>query len=181
MWLDDGQALQDILGDDYTLLDLTGRADNTALEAAFRARGAPLAVLRRDEPPAEWETSRYEPKALPGARIPHMWLDDGRALQDILGDDYTLLDLKGDADTTAIEAAFRARGASLAVIRRDEPRVRGVYGASFFLLRPDLHIVWRGDGAPTDPAGLAGRATGWVGDRNRMADRADRTHEVPVP
>ena len=148
------------------------------VEAGYSYAGSPLIA---DEPPAEWETSRYEPKALPGARIPHMWLDDGQALQDILGDDYTLLDLKGDADTTAIEAAFRARGAPLAVIRRDEPRVRGVYGASVFLLRPDLHIVWRGDGAPTDPAGLAARATGWVGDRNRMADRADRTHEVPVP
>jgi len=148
------------------------------VEAGYSYAGSPLIA---DEPPAEWETSRYEPKALPGARIPHMWLDDGQALQDILGDDYTLLDLKGDADTTAIEAAFRARGAPLAVIRRDEPRVRGVYGASVFLLRPDLHIVWRGDGAPTDPAGLAARATGWVGDRSRMADRADRTHEVPVP
>jgi 2-polyprenyl-6-methoxyphenol hydroxylase-like FAD-dependent oxidoreductase len=148
------------------------------VEAGYSYAGSPLIT---DEPPAEWETSRYEPKALPGARIPHMWLDDGQALQDILGDDYTLLDLKGDADTTAIESAFRARCAPLAVIRRDEPRVRGVYGASVFLLRPDLHIVWRGDGAPTDPAGLAARATGWGGDRNRMADRADRTHEVPVP
>lgn len=148
------------------------------VEAGYSYAGSPLIT---DEPPAEWETSRYEPKALPGARIPHMWLDDGQALQDILGDDYTLLDLKGDADTMAIESAFRARGAPLAVIRRDEPRVRGVYGASVFLLRPDLHIVWRGDGAPTDPAGLAARATGWVGDGNRMADRADRTHEVPVP
>ena len=148
------------------------------VEAGYSYASSPLIA---DEPPAEWETSRYEPKALPGARIPHMWLDDGQALQDILGDDYTLLDLKGDADTTAIESAFRARGAPLAVIRREEPRVRGVYGASVFLLRPDLHIVWRGDGAPTDPAGLAARATGWVGDGNRMADRADRTHEVPVP
>jgi hypothetical protein len=41
--------------------------------------------------------------------------------------------------------------------------VRGVYGASVFLLRPDLHIVWRGDRAPTDAAGLAALATGWVG------------------
>jgi hypothetical protein len=150
------------------------------VEAGYSYAGSPL-IAAEPGNVAEWETSRYEPKALPGARIPHMWLDDGRALQDILGDDYTLLDLKGDADTTAIEAAFRARGAPLAVIRRDEPRVRGVYGASVFLLRPDLHIVWRGDGAPTDPAGLAARATGWVGDRNRMADRADRTHDVPVP
>ena len=51
----------------------------------------------------------------------------------------------------------------LAVIRRNESRVRGVYGASVFLLRPDLHIVWRGDAAPDDAAGLAALATGWVG------------------
>ena len=143
------------------------------VEAGYSYAGSPLIA---DEPGnvAEWETSRYEPKALPGARIPHMWLDDGQALQDILGDDYTLLDLKGDAETASLEAAFRARGAPLAVIRRDEPRVRGVYGASVFLLRPDLHIVWRGDGAPTDPAGLAALATGWVGDRNRMTADAER-------
>ena len=148
------------------------------VESGYSYAGSALIA---DEPAAEWETSRYEPKALPGARIPHMWLDDGQALQDILGDDYTLLDLKGDADTAALEAAFRARGAPLSVVRRNEPRVRGVYGASLFLLRPDLHIVWRGDRAPTDPAGLAALATGWVGDRNRISDRADRVREVPVP
>jgi hypothetical protein len=80
-----------------------------------------------------------------------------------VGDDYTVLDLRGDADTSALEAAFRARGAPLTVIHRDEKRVREVYGASVFLLRPDLHIAWRGDGAPLDPAGLAAIATGWVG------------------
>lgn len=30
----------------------------------------------------------------PGVRVPHMWLKDGRALQDALSSDYTLLDLK---------------------------------------------------------------------------------------
>jgi len=51
-----------------------------------------------DEPGnvAEWEISRYVPKAVPGARIPHMWLSDGSALQDRLGADYTLLDLRGE-------------------------------------------------------------------------------------
>ena len=59
--------------------------------------GSPLIA---DEPgnAAEWETSRYEPHARPGVRIPHMWLNDGRALQDVLGNDYTLLDLRGDCD-----------------------------------------------------------------------------------
>jgi hypothetical protein len=41
-----------------------------------------------------------------------------------------------------------------------EERVSSVYGASVFLLRPDLHIVWRGDGPPPNPEGLAALATG---------------------
>ena len=109
---------------------------------------------------AEWETSRYVPHARPGVRILHMWLDDGRAMQDVLGDDYTLLDLRGDCDAASIEAAFRAIGAPLKVLHLDEPRVRDVYGASVFLLRPDLHIAWRGNGPPSDPDGLAALVTG---------------------
>jgi hypothetical protein len=48
----------------------------------------------------------------------------------------------------------------LAVVHRDEPRVRSVYEASIFLLRPDLHIAWRGDRLPRDAVGLARMATG---------------------
>jgi 2-polyprenyl-6-methoxyphenol hydroxylase-like FAD-dependent oxidoreductase len=129
------------------------------IEAGHLYAGSPLIA---DEPGnvAEWETSRYEPHARPGVRIPHMWLKDGRALQDVLGDDYTLLDLRGDCDAGLLVAAFRALGAPLDVLHLDEARVRSVYGASVFLLRPDLHIAWRGDGPPPDPAGLAALATG---------------------
>ena len=146
---------------------------------SYADAGSPLIA---DQPGADvtWETSRYEPKALPGARIPHMWLADGQALQDILGDDYTLLDLRGDADISALEAAFRARGAPLSIIRRDEKRVREVYGASVFLLRPDLHIAWRGDGAPSDAAGLAALATGWVGRTSPITEGAVQSHVVRI-
>ena len=130
------------------------------VEAGYSYAGSPLIA---DEPGnvAEWETSRYVPKAVPGARIPHMWLADGSALQDCLGDDYTLLDLKGDCDTALLEAALRKVGAPLKVLHLDEKRVREVYGASVLLLRPDLHIVWRGDGPPPDAPELAALATGW--------------------
>lgn len=129
-------------------------------EAGYSYAGSPLIA---DEPGnvAEWETSRYVPKAVPGARIPHMWLSDGSALQDGLGDDYTLLDLRGDCDTAALEEAFRRIGAPLVVLRREEKRMREIYGASVFLLRPDLHIAWRGDAPPDNPAELAALATGW--------------------
>jgi 2-polyprenyl-6-methoxyphenol hydroxylase-like FAD-dependent oxidoreductase len=131
------------------------------VEAAYSYAGSPLIV---NEPGnvAEWETSSYTPHARPGVRIPHMWLKDGRAMQDVLGNDYTLLDLRGDWDATALAQAFRARGATLEILHLDEARVRGVYGASVFLVRPDLHIVWRGDGPPRDPDCLAALATGQI-------------------
>jgi hypothetical protein len=80
-----------------------------------------------------------------------MWLKNGRALQDVLGEDYTLLDLRGCCDTGALAEEFQALGAPIEVLRLDEERVCEVYGAPVFLLRPDLHIVWRGDGPPPDP------------------------------
>jgi hypothetical protein len=149
------------------------------VEAGYSYAGSPLIA---DEPgnTAEWEISRYAPNAVPGARIPHMWLAGGQAMQDILGDDYTLLDLRGDTDTTALEAAFRARGAPLQAIHRDEERLRNVYGKSLFLLRPDLHIVWRGERPPVDPAGLAALATGWDGEGSVKARDETQAHEVRV-
>ena len=98
------------------------------VEAGYSYAGSPLIA---DEPGnvAEWETSRYVPHARPGVRIPHMWLKDGRALQDVLGNDYTLLDLRGDCDAGPLVEAFRALGAPLDVLRLDEERVRSVYGA----------------------------------------------------
>src|SRR6266404_2659203 len=95
------------------------------VEAGYSYAGSPLITV---EPGnfAAWETSRYVPLARPGARIPHMWLKDGRAMQDVLGDDYTLLDLRGDCTTAPLEAAFRAVRAPLKILHLDEARVRDV-------------------------------------------------------
>ena len=130
------------------------------VKSGYSYAGSPL-IAHEAGNVAEWETSRYEPHARPGVRIPHMWLNDGRAMQDVLGDDYTLLDLRGDRDAAPLEAAFRALGAPLRVLHMDEARVREVYGASVLLLRPDLHIAWRGDEPPPDPEALARMVTGW--------------------
>ena len=129
------------------------------VESNYSYAGSPL-IAHEPGNVAEWDTSQYEPHSRPGVRLPHMWLDDGRAMQDVLGDDYTLLDLCGDCATAPLQAAFKHLGVPLSVLRLNEPRVRAVYGASVFLLRPDLHIAWRGDGPPPDPEGLAHLATG---------------------
>ena len=108
----------------------------------------------------DWDTVRYTPHARPGVRIPHVWLTDGRAIQDALGPDYALLDLTGRTDTSAIEVAFKAAGAPLQVLHSDEPGARAVYGASLLLLRPDLHVFWRGEQLP-DAVQLTKAATGF--------------------
>lgn len=128
-------------------------------ETCYTYAGSPL-VAHEPGNQAHWEISRIIPHARPGIRIPHMWLKDGRALHDLIGTGYTLLDLRGDFDTAGLEAAFAAIGAPLAVLRLDEPHLIDVFNAPAFLLRPDLHVAWRGDEAPADAATLARMATG---------------------
>ena len=104
---------------------------------------------------------RYVPTTWPGARLPHVWLDDGSALLDRLGKGFTLLRLGGSAaDTAPLAAAFRATGAPFEVADFPDAAPRAVYGYDLVLVRPDLHVVWRGYTPPADPAKLAALATG---------------------
>ncbi|MFN0303636.1 MAG: FAD-dependent monooxygenase [Burkholderiales bacterium] len=103
----------------------------------------------------------YIPTSRPGARLPHMWLQDGSALQDRLGEGYTLLKLRREADdASALVQALRAVGAPLDIVEVNEPRLREFYGSDLLLLRPDLHVCWRGDRTPADPNLVAGIVTG---------------------
>ena len=133
--------------------------DMIGVEFGYSYAGSPL-IAEEAGNVAEWQTTIYEPHTRPGIRIPHIWLKDGRAMQDVLSQDFTLVDLTNGADTAAIEAAFAVIGAPLEVVRLDEPHVREVYECSLLLLRPDLHIAWRGDAPPDDAAALATRVTG---------------------
>jgi hypothetical protein len=91
-----------------------------------------------------------------------VWLDDGSALHDRLGDGYTLLRLNGRADTSALERALRATGAPLAVLDLDDETARDIYGRDLLLLRPDLHVAWRSNAPPEDAATVAAVVTGHI-------------------
>jgi len=103
----------------------------------------------------------YEPTTWPGARLPHVWLDDGTPMQDRIPDGYTILKLgHARVDVGGLERAIRARGAPVTVLEVPDRVAREVYGYDLILLRPDLHVVWRGQGAPDDAAAVAAIATG---------------------
>jgi hypothetical protein len=128
-------------------------------ELGYRYVGSPLIS---DEPGGPEHLLReYVPSTWPGARLPHVWLSGQRAVQDVVGDGFTLLRLGGTpADTSALERAFRARHAPVTTLVLPDEIARDVYGYDLLLLRPDMHVAWRGHTAPPDPERLAALATG---------------------
>jgi 2-polyprenyl-6-methoxyphenol hydroxylase-like FAD-dependent oxidoreductase len=103
----------------------------------------------------------YEPTTWPGARLPHVWLDDGTPIQDRIPDGYTILRLGGTrAETTRLAAALSSFGAPVATLDIPDAVARDIYGVDLILLRPDMHVVWRGDRLPDDALEIAATATG---------------------
>jgi 2-polyprenyl-6-methoxyphenol hydroxylase-like FAD-dependent oxidoreductase len=145
------------------IADVEQRKTNemTGAELGYRYVGSPLIWPEPGEAPAH-DFMQYVPSTWPGARLPHIWLEDGSAMQDrIIGAGYTLLRLGGaQADAAPLARTFLAFGAPFAVLDAGGARVRDIYGCDLILLRPDLHIVWRGNSLPADPAKLAAVATG---------------------
>jgi len=94
----------------------------------------------------------YTPSTVPGCRMPHFWLDDGRSLYDAIGNGFAFLSLDEGLDTAPLEqAATHAKipFVSLAIDRRllqlDEPVEHGL-----LIVRPDQHVAWRGSELPQD-------------------------------
>ena len=143
------------------IADVEQRKSNEMIgaELGYRYAGSPIIWPEPGEPPED-NVMRYVPTTFPGARLPHVWLEDGRALHDAIGDGYTLLGLGGGEDGTALGGAFAAHGAPFTMLKFDDPHAREIYGYDWLLLRPDLHVVWRGNRLPEEPAKLAALATG---------------------
>jgi 2-polyprenyl-6-methoxyphenol hydroxylase-like FAD-dependent oxidoreductase len=104
----------------------------------------------------------YQPTTWPGARLPHVWLDDGRAVQDrIPTSGYTLLRLgASNQDGATLMRALRSFGAPVTELDIPDQVAREIYGFDLILLRPDMHVVWRGNATPDDAAEVARIATG---------------------
>ena len=118
-------------------------------ELGYRYAGSPIIV---DQPGApEDDFRRYVPSAWPGARLPHVWLEDHTAVQDLIPEHgFTLLRLRDHDEPGQPDRVLDVR----------DERARELYGADLILLRPDLHVAWRGNRPPDDPQALAMRVTG---------------------
>ena len=146
------------------IADVEQRKSNEMIgaELGYRYVGSPLIAEEPGEGP-EYDFREYAPTAWPGARLPHVWLADGIAMQDRIGygHGYTLLRLGStQVRTEALQRAFAALGAPLQVLDIPDAAPRDIYRRDFLLLRPDLHVAWRGNEAPREPEQLARVVTG---------------------
>jgi 2-polyprenyl-6-methoxyphenol hydroxylase-like FAD-dependent oxidoreductase len=162
-WIEDetpeGEAArQNLLGIAST--EFNKSAEVVGAELGYRYEGSPIIAEEAGEPPPH-VIERYVPTTWPGARLPHSWAAPGTSVHDLIGDGYTLLRLGGArADAGPLAAAFGRIGAPFQVLDIDGEGPRTVYGRDYLLLRPDLHVVWRGNEPPAAPDALAHLATG---------------------
>jgi 2-polyprenyl-6-methoxyphenol hydroxylase-like FAD-dependent oxidoreductase len=102
----------------------------------------------------------FTPSTVPGCRVPHIWLDDGRSLYDALGPDYTLLRFDPAVDVSDLMSeAARAR-VPIELLDVASSESVGIYDRALVLARPDQHVAWRGNLAPKDPRGLVDLISG---------------------
>ena len=144
------------------IADVEQRKTNEMIgaELGYRYVGSPIICSEPGEGPAD-DFMNYVPTTWPGARLPHLWLKDGTAVQDRIGDGFTLLRLGGtQADTSGLERSLEAYGAPLKVLDIDDEPAREIYGYDLLLLRADMHVVWRGNRLPESPKRVATIATG---------------------
>jgi 2-polyprenyl-6-methoxyphenol hydroxylase-like FAD-dependent oxidoreductase len=144
------------------IADVEQRKSNNMIgaELGYHYFGSPLIWPEPGEGPP-YDFMKYTPSTWPGVRLPHVWLEDGTAIHDRIGDGYTLLRLGGStADAAPLARAFRRIGAPFGVLDVPDAPARDIYGYDLLLLRPDLHIVWRGNRPPEEPDRLAALATG---------------------
>ena len=143
------------------------------IEAGYRYVDSPLIWPEADAGP-DPDNVAYVPTTWPGARMPHVWLNDGTALHDRLGPGYTLLRLGGpQADVSGLKHAWRKAGAPLDVLDFQDAKLREIAGFDLLLLRPDLHVVWRGNQPMDDPGSIAAVATGRAHQRVKVPHDAN--------
>jgi 2-polyprenyl-6-methoxyphenol hydroxylase-like FAD-dependent oxidoreductase len=128
-----------------------GNLENEALgiEIGYRYSDSPI-VSRESGLEPDLTLDAYTPTTWPGARPPSVYLADGRALFDLLGEGFTLLRF-ADIDVEPLAEAAGQRGIPLDIVDVRDDHARRLYERDLVLVRPDQHVAWRGNSLPDGP------------------------------
>jgi hypothetical protein len=116
---------------------------------------SPIIAYNGAEPPP-YTMGDFTESTVPGCRVPHAWLADGRSLLDAFGSGYTLIRTDPSIDVDMLETAARDAGVPFTIVDLIDP---SGYDLPLVLARPDHHIAWSGTSLPDDPATLIAHLT----------------------
>jgi len=102
----------------------------------------------------------FTSSTVPGCRVPHVWLRDGRSLYDALGPWFTMLRFDRSVEVVPLAEAAEHCSLPLAVLDVDAEGADAFYPHKLLLARPDQHVAWRGDAVPDNPLSLVDRVRG---------------------
>jgi FAD-dependent monooxygenase len=128
-----------------------GENEDHGIELGYRYDGSPIVSDESSAAPP-WLPQVYTPTSWPGGRPPSLFLDDGRALFDQFGPEFTLLDFTGGPIAAPLLAAAEQSGLPVRHLRLNNGQARGLYERDLILLRPDQHVAWRGNSIPGQAA-----------------------------
>lgn len=123
--------------------------DNIGIHFGYRYRRSPI-VWPDGTPEPPWDAHRIVPTTWPGARAPHVRLESGVSVYDLLGPHFTLVDHSGAGVGEKLADEAARLDAPLTYLALDDPRSRQVWERNLVLVRPDQHVAWRSDEPPTD-------------------------------
>src|SRR5271163_4424068 len=99
------------------MADIEQRKSNEMIGAELGYRYVDSPIICNIPGGPEHLFREYHPTAWPGARLPHVWRDDGTPLQDHIPDGYAILKLgRTKADAGGLQDAIAARGAPVRVL-----------------------------------------------------------------
>ncbi len=123
------------------------------LQIGYVYENSPVCIADGTPPPPD-DPANYVPNARPGARAPHVWLDEGQSTLDLFGRGFVLLRFADAPAAEPIAQAAATRGMPLTVRKIDSREAAEIYENKLVLVRPDGHVAWRGDATPADPEQL---------------------------
>jgi 2-polyprenyl-6-methoxyphenol hydroxylase-like FAD-dependent oxidoreductase len=157
----EGAALRRRLGE---LLEDQARSGKSSISERFRLgycyEGSPVVIDDGTRPP-EYAGPGFVQSAVPGMRAPHAWIGEGRSTLDLFGDGFVLLRLgAAPPDARPLLAAMAGRRVPFRVEALESAAIAALYERPLVLVRPDGHVVWRGNACPEDALSLVDRVRG---------------------
>lgn len=138
-----------------------GNAENESWGIEHGYRYDSSVILQEAGEAPVFEPLEYRPSTWPGSRLPAVFLPDGSALQDHIGNGLTLLDFAGEETASWADAASKL-GIPLSIIHLDDANTATILESPLIVVRPDHHVAWRASGEIVDPASILETASGQV-------------------